>query len=111
MKNAERVMQCVLVALVIVLPVVTLLVGLVPWCRSKDPIGTGLLYGPLYFAVLLEASIILLMYAALISDKKPVDYRVVHFTLVSALVFGIGAVVIAILLVATALGLMPSLRP
>ena len=99
-------------ALVMVLAVLTLsVVGLIPWLLGRDQTATGLFYGPIYFAVLLGASVILLAHPASTSDKKPVDYRIIHFTLVSALLFGIGAVIIAILLVATALGLMPSLRP
>ena len=39
------------------------------------------------------------------TDKEEIDHRVVHFTLRLALAFGIGAVIIGVLLVAALLGL------
>jgi hypothetical protein len=60
------------------------------------------------FCVLLGASFLLLRmvpprYTVDTNKKEEIDYRVVHFTLRLALTFGIGTVVIGVLLVATLL--------
>ena len=59
------------------------------------------------FGVLLIVSFLLLRRVpsrfTLGTDKEEIDHRVVHFTLRLALTFGIGAVIIGILLVAALL--------
>lgn len=61
------------------------------------------------FGVLLIVSFLLLRRVppryTIGTDKEEIDHRVVHFTLRLALTFGIGAVVIGILLVAALLAL------
>ena len=92
-----------------VVAVVVFSLGLVPYCSAATQLRAGLYYGSLFFAVLLGASITLLLYVTPSSttDKEQRDYRFVHFALRLALAFGIGAVVIGVLLVASQLGLMP----
>ncbi len=61
------------------------------------------------FGVLLGASFLLLRMVppryTVDTNKEEIDHRVVHFTLRLALTFGIGAVIIGILLVAAMLAL------
>ncbi len=57
-------------------------------------------YGSLFFVALLGASMLLLTYVPTRIDNKAEnrDFRVIHFVLRVALAFGIGAVLIGILL-------------
>ena len=61
----------------------------------------ALYYGSLFFVVLSGASILLLTYVPTRIDNKAEnrDFRVIHFILRVALTFGIGAVLIGILLI------------
>ena len=65
--------------------------------------------GIVVFLVLLGVSFLLLRRVppryTIDTDKEEIDHRVVHFTLRLALAFGIGAVIIGVLLVAALLGL------
>ena len=81
--------------------------GLVPYFLGATQLRAGLYYGSLFFAVLLGVSILLLLHVPLRSstDKEQTNYRVVHFTLRVALTLGIGAVIVAVLLVAALLWL------
>lgn len=82
-------------------------IGLIPCFLGAAQIEAALYYGSLFFAVLLGASVLMLLLVAPLSttDRGQRDYRVVHFTLRLALTFGIGAVMVGVLLVATLLGL------
>lgn len=106
MQSVNRYYLVVAVALLIIFGL-----GLIPliWPAAQTD---ALYYGWLFFVVLLGASVMLLLFAAPRSttDREQRDYRVVHFTLRLALAFGIGAVVVAVLLVAALLGFIPSLR-
>ncbi len=64
--------------------------------------GNSLVVAISFFVVLLGVSIFLLLRVPLGSsaDKKQTNYQVVHFTLRVALTLGIGAVIVAVLLVA-----------
>lgn len=68
----------------------------------------GMVIGSVFFGVLLGVSILLLRqvpprYTIDTDKKEEIDYRVVHFTLRLALAFGIGAVIIGIVLVSSQL--------
>ena len=91
----------------IVVAVVVFGLGLVPYCSGATQLRAGQYYGSLFFAVLLGASILLLLHVPPRSstDKEQTNYRVVHFTLRVALTLGIGAVIVAVLLVAALLWL------
>lgn len=67
----------------------------------------GTWIGLALFGILLVVSVLLLLRVAprSVTDGEQRDYRIVHFTLRLALTFGIGAVVIGVLLVAALLGL------
>ncbi len=93
-----------------VVPIVVLVIfalGLVPYFSGATQLRAGLYYGSLFFVVLLGVSILLLLRVPLCSstDKEQTNYRVVHFTLRVALTLGIGAVIVAVLLVAALLWL------
>lgn len=64
-------------------------------------IKESIYYGSLFFVTLLGSSIALLTYAPIrISEKaENRDFRVIHFILRAALTFGVGAVLIGILLI------------
>jgi asparagine N-glycosylation enzyme membrane subunit Stt3 len=64
--------------------------------------------GWILFCVLLAAAL-LLAWLEHMKPKEPRDYRVVHFTLRLSLTFGIGAVIVAIVLVLASLGVIPNL--
>ena len=87
--------------------VVVFIIGLIPYFLGDTHEKATLFYGSLFFAVLLGASISLLLLAGPHSATDGVrrDYRVVHYTLRLALAFGIGAVIVGVLLMATLLGL------
>ncbi len=76
----------------------------------EDIVGT--LYGSLLFVVLLGVAIWLILhvetYCKTVAEQQR-DYRVIHFILRLTLALGIGAVVIAVLLVVSTLGVIPSL--
>jgi len=76
--------------------------GLVPYYSGATQLRAGLYYGSLFFGVLLGLCIFLLLCVGqrTSTDREQTNYRVVHFTLRVAFTFGIGAVVIGILLVA-----------
>lgn len=69
-------------------------------------------YGSLFFTVLFGSSITLLMHSVPPNgnEREYRDYRVIHFTLRLAFVFGLGAVLIAILLLIFLIGSLPNLR-
>lgn len=98
MQTIKRYVILIVVALVFVL-------SLVPYWSGAAQTRAGLYYGSLFFAVLLGVSIMLLLLVAPRSttDREQTDYRVVHFILRLALAFGIGAVIIGVLLVASQL--------
>ena len=65
--------------------------------------------GWILFCVLLAVALMLARFEHM-KPKEPRDYRVVHFTLRLALTFGIGAVIVAVVLVLASLGVIPDLK-
>ena len=81
--------------------VIFFLVCLVPILFPGIFVKPALYYGSLFFVTLLGSSIALLTYVPARIDGKAEnrDFRVIHFILRVALTFGVGAVLIGILLI------------
>jgi len=81
--------------------VIVFLLCLVPIIFPVVFAKAALYYGSLFFVILLGVSIALLTYIPARIDNKAEnrDFRVIHFVLRVALTFGVGAVLIGILLI------------
>ena len=64
--------------------------------------------GWILFGVLLVVAL-LLTWLEHMKPREPRDYRVVHFTLRLSLTFGIGAVIVAVVMVVASLGVIPNI--
>jgi len=100
-------MQALKVYRLVAIVATIFLIGLIPCLWAAPQAKVALYYGSLFFAVLLGASVLMLLLVAPLStpNREQRDYRVVHFILRLALTFGIGAVIIGVLLVAALLWL------
>lgn len=83
--------------------------GVLPLILPLNDSIRALCYGVYFFLLLLFISIWLMLHVEpIVADHKVErDYRVVHFILRLALTFGIGAVIVAIIVVADQLHLLP----
>ena len=91
---------------------IVLIFGVLPLLFPLSDNIRALCYGLYFFLLLLFVSIWLMLHVEpIVADHKVErDYRVVHFILRLALTFGIGAVIVAIVVVANQLHLLPLFR-